>query len=198
MIRGLPHWEDRDRYYTQTNNSIEAFNKSSGKTKGWTESCGPTSATTLLAMMGVTVEFATPGGWKPQPEQVLWDYLNDPRNHKKFAAARPNLVPGTYPGNQIPQYYPVAVQEVFGRSGAYREGVTFDAVAAWVSAGKGVQLLLKSPGHFIPAVAFDDDKGELVYHDPFPERFPDGVGFGRRLAKAEFQSNVQAYAVFYS
>lgn len=198
MIRGLPGWENRDLYYTQSNNSIEAFNKSSGKTKGWTESCGPTSATTLVAMLGTVVEFTTPGGWKPQPEQVLWDYLNDPRNHKKFQAARPNLVPGTYPGNQIPQYYPIAVLEVFGRTAVFKEGVTFEKVAAWVSGGQGVQLLLKVPGHFIPAVAYDEASSELIFHDPYPERFPDKNGFGKRLTRAEFQTNVQSYAVLYS
>lgn len=198
MIKGLPHWEDRERYYTQTNNSIEAFHKASGKTKGWTESCGPTSATTILDMMGTPVAIVTPGGWQAQPEQVLWDYLNDPRNYTKFAAARPNLAPGTYPGNQIPQYYPVAVKEVFGRTAAFKEGVKFEDVSQWVAAGKGVQLCLKTPGHFIPVVAFDDTAGELVFHDPFPDRFPDKNGFGRRLTRDEFKSNVQPYGVFYS
>lgn len=198
VIKGLVGWQDRDRYYTQTNNSIETFNKSDGKTKGWSESCGPTSATTLVAMMGTNVEVTTPGGWKPQPEQVLWDYLNDPRNFPKFKTARPNLEPGLVPGNRVPQYYPVAVQEVFGRTGAFREGLKFDDVAQWVAAGKGVQLCLKDPGHYIPVVAFDDTTNELIFHDPFPLRFPDGNGFSRRLTKDEFQKNVQTYGVFYS
>lgn len=103
MVRGLIHWQDRNRYSTQTNNSIEAFHKAEGKTRGWTESCGPTSATTLLDMMGVVVEMGTPGGWRPQPEQVLWDYLNDPRNYPKFAQARPNLVPGAVPPGRCPE-----------------------------------------------------------------------------------------------
>lgn len=197
MVKGLPHWQDRNRYYTQTNNSIEAFHKAEGKTKGWTESCGPTSATTILDMMGIMVEVGTPGGWKPQPEQVLWDYLNDPRNYPKFAQARPNLAPGSVPGNQVPQYYPVAVKEVFGGRCEFRATIRFDDVAQWVAAGKGVQLCLKSPGHYIPAVAFDEQSGELMFHDPFPDRFPDGNGFARKLTRAEFQSNVQPYGVFY-
>ncbi len=198
MMKGLKFWNDRSRYYIQSNNPIEAYHKAIGIKAGWTESCGPTAALTILDSSGYPVAVSVPGVWTPQPEQVLWDYFNDPRNFDKFKQARPNLVPGSIPGNRVPQYYPVAIKEVFGQDCVFAEGKSFQQIADHVSAGKGAQLCLKNPGHYIPVVAFDDTTSELIFHDPFPERFPDGVGFARRLSEADYADNVQPFCVLYS
>lgn len=198
MIEGVKFWNDKSRYYTQSNNPIEAYHKACGIKTGWTESCGPTSAVTILDSSGYPVAAAVPGTWKPQPEQLLWDYLNDPRNYDKFKLARPNLLPGSIPGNRVPQYYPIAIKEVFGQNCSFAEGKSFRQIAEYVSTGKGVQLCLKNPGHFIPVVAFDDSSAELIFHDPFPERFPDRTGFAKRLSETAYLTNVQAFCILYS
>ncbi len=195
-MRGLPKWNDRACYYSQANNSIEGFLGALGL--GFkTESCGPTAAVTILSCMGYAVDVVVPGTYKPQPEQVLWDYLNDPRNFPRFAAVRPNLEPGTIPGNQVPQYYPTAIMEVFGKTATFQMGLTFAQVAEKVSSGKGVQICLKRPGHYLPVVAYDEVARELIYHDPLPSRHRGGNGFARRLTEAEFAANVQPYGIFF-
>jgi hypothetical protein len=196
MVRGLPFWNDRTKYFIQTDNSIEQYNKEIKKAN-YTESCGPTAAINILAAGGVNISIKTPGGWQPQPEQVLWDYFNDPVNFDKFRVARSDIKPGAYPGNQIPQYYPVAIKEVFGQECKFLWISVFCSIVEAVQSGKGVQLCLKKPGHFIAIVAFDDVAKELIYNDPFPDRFPDKDGFNRRLNEVEYKKNIQPYAIVY-
>lgn len=197
MIKGLPFWNDRDKYFIQTNNPTEQYNLSKRGKTGYTESCGPTSAINILAAGGYNIEIQTPGGWKPQPEQILWDYLNDPRNFEKFQAARTDIKPGTYPGNQIPQYYPIAIKEVFGQNCVFTWTLSFEGFALSIVNGHGIQLCLKKPGHFIPILAYDNETREFIYNDPYPDRFTDKNGFNRRLTKDEFKTNVQPYALIY-
>jgi hypothetical protein len=197
MIKGLTFWNDKSKYSVQMDNPTEQYNIEKNGKAGYTESCGPTSAINILAAGGKNIQVITPGKWEPQPEQVLWDYFNDPRNFEKFKAARPDLAPGTYPGNRIAQYYPVAIREVFGQECKFIMGFNFSAAVLAIQNGKGVQICLKKPGHFIPLVAFDDTTKELIYNDPYPDRFSDKNGFNRRMGEAEFKTNVQPYAIIY-
>lgn len=197
MIYGLPFWNDRTKYFVQTNNPTEQYNRETHGEKGFTETCGPTSAVNILAAAGKDIEITTPGTWKPQPEQVLMDYFNDPGNFEKFNEARSDIKAGKYPGNRVPQYYPVAIKEVFKETCQFNMGTSFPEVAKLIKAGKGVQLCLKKPGHYIPIVAYDDVTRELIYNDPYPDRFPDGNGFNRRLTENEFKANVQPYSIIY-
>jgi hypothetical protein len=53
------------------------------------------------------------------------------------------------------------------------------------------------PGHCIAAVAYDDEKQEIVYNDPWPGRFPDGNGFNRGMGRAELKSHVKPFMIAY-
>jgi hypothetical protein len=193
MIVGLLRWNDPDTYYSQENNPTEQVLKK-------LESCGPTSATMICAATGAHVDIITPGGYKPQSEEVLCDYMNDRRNYDKLRAARPDLVPGTYLGNEIPQYYTVSVPEVFGVGAQYREGISLDGILLALKDNRGTMVCLKSPGHFLAVVAFDDATGELIYNDPWagdpwPMNLKGTPGFNRRMSAQEFLLNCKPFRV---
>jgi cell division protein YceG involved in septum cleavage len=110
---------------------------------------------------------------------------------------RPDTPPEKWYGNEVPQFYPIAVHAVFGVHGAFQFGHDFGSVAENLRAGKAVQLCLIRPGHYIAAVAYDEERQEIISNDPWPERFPDKNGFNRRLTEGEYRSNVKPYLIVY-
>ncbi|MFC1238402.1 C39 family peptidase [Treponema vincentii] len=195
MIKGVKFWNARECYFVQTNNPTEEIlrKRSDGV---WLVSCGPSAAVTCIAAMGFDVSIKTPGGYAPQSEEVLMDFFNDPRNYSELKAARPETPPDMWHGNEIPQFYPVAVKSVFGVKACFEWTAPFETVIAELQAGKAVQLCLKKPGHYIAAVAYDDVSDEVIFNDPLPGRFKDGNGFNRRLKRADF-SNVKPFRIVY-
>jgi len=195
MIKGVKFWNARECYFVQTNNPTEEIlrKRSDGV---WLVSCGPSAAVTCIAAMGFDVSIKTPGGYAPQSEEVLMDFFNDPRNYPTLQKARPETPPDMWHGNEIPQFYPVAVKSVFGVTAHFEWKADFDKAAAELSAGKAVQLCLKKPGHYIAAVAYDDERDEIIFNDPLPGRFKDGNGFNRRLKRIDF-SNVKPFRIVY-
>ena len=195
MIKGVKFWNARDCYFVQTNNPTEEIlrKRSDGV---WLVSCGPSAAITCIAAMGFDVEVKTPGDYKPQSEEVLMDFCNDPRNYPALQKVRPETPPDMWHGNEIPQFYPVAVQSVFGVKARFEWTAPFEKVIAELQAGKAVQLCLKNPGHYIAAVAYDDERDEIIFNDPWPGRFKDGNGFNRRLKRVDF-SNVKPFRIVY-
>lgn len=195
MIKGVKFWNARDCYFVQTNNPTEEIlrKRSDGV---WLVSCGPSAAITCIAAMGFDVEVKTPGDYKPQSEEVLMDFFNDPRNYPALQKVRPETPPDMWHGNEIPQFYPVAVQSVFGVKARFEWTAPFEKVIAELQAGKAVQLCLKKPGHYIAAVAYDDERDEIIFNDPWPGRFKDGNGFNRRLKRVDF-SNVKPFRIVY-
>lgn len=197
LIAGTKHWNENGRLHSQENNPTEVYLKTTIKDRiGWLESCGPTSAVNCLSSMGHDIEVVTPGSYKPQPEEVLMDYFNDPSNRRALQDIR--VVDDTIPGNRVPQYYPKAVYDVFGVHVDFRWGPTFDTISDIVSKGRAVQLCLENPGHYIAVVAYDAEKKELIYHDSWGARFKDGKGgFARRMGEAEFKMNVKTFYLVY-
>jgi hypothetical protein len=187
MIQGVKFWNERDCYYTQMNNPTEEIlrKRSDGN---WLVSCGPSAAVTCIAAMGYDVGCECPGAYRPQSEEVLMDYFNDPRNYGILKAVRPDTPPDVWHGNEVPQFYPVAVKAVFGVWAVFRWGAGFDEVASELRAGKAVQLCLVKPGHYIAAVAVDVGAREIIYNDPYPLRFADGNGFNRRMGEGDFKN----------
>lgn len=195
MIKGVKFWNARECYFVQTNNPTEEIlrKRSDGV---WLVSCGPSAAVTCIAAMGFDVSIKTPGGYAPQSEEVLMDFFNDPRNYPTLQKARPETPPDMWHGNEIPQFYPVAVKSVFGVKARFEWAAPFETVISELQAGKAVQLCLKKPGHYIAAVAYDDERDEIIFNDPLPGRFKDGNGFNRRLKRIDF-SNVKPFRIVY-
>jgi len=196
MIRGTKFWSVRDNYYVQTNNPTEEIlrKRSDG---GWLVSCGPTAAVCCLTAMGYEVGIDCPGSYQPQSEEVLMDFFNDPRNYDALKKARPDTPPDKWHGNEVPQFYPVAVPAVFGVKAEFLWGNDFGRIAAFLESGRAVQLCLIKPGHYIAAVAYDSSTREIIINDPWPGRFSDGNGFNRRIGEAEVKANVKPFMIVY-
>jgi hypothetical protein len=147
--------------------------------------------------MGHDVDIRCPGSYRPQGEEVLMDFFNDPRNYAALKAERPDTPPDVWHGNEVPQFYPVAVPAVFGVTARFEWGNDYYHIASYLAEGKAVQLCFVKPGHYIAAVAYDDEKQEIIYNDPWPGRFEDGNGFNRRMGKAECKANLKPYLIVY-
>ena len=196
MIIGAKYWNDRKRYYVQTNNPTEEIlrKRSDG---GWLVSCGPSAGVGCLSVMGHDISITTPGAYKPQPEEVLMDFFNDPRNYTDLERARPETHPANWHGNEVPQFYPVAVPAVFGVQADFAWLSGMGQVADHLREGRAVQLCLVKPGHYVAAVAWDQGSREIIYNDPWPGRFSDRNGFNRRMGVCEFASNVKPFIIVY-
>lgn len=197
MITGTKFWNDRDFYYSQSNNPTEEIlrKRSDGN---WLVSCGPTAAVNCIASMGFDVQVRVPGKYNPQPEEVLMDFFNDPRNYPALKDARPDTPPEVWHGNEVPQFYPVAIEAVFGVPACFLWSRDMDKVSGFLRRGMAVQLCLQKPGHYIAVVAWDEDAEELIFNDPWPARFPDRNGFNRRMGRAEFTANVKPFLIVYT
>lgn len=196
MIHGAKHWNDLSRYYVQTNNPTEEIlrKRSDGN---WLVSCGPSAAVGCLAAMGHPISIKCPGRYQPQPEETLMDYFNDPRKYKNLQRARPEINPAEWHGNEIPQFYTIAVPEVFGVDADFRWCNSINKVATELFKGHAVQLNLETPGHYIAAVAWDDQTREIIFNDPWPVRFPNKDGFNRRMSEEEFRTNTKPFIIVY-
>ncbi len=195
MIRGAPYWNDRQRYYVQTNNPTEQMLKKVG-VHDWLESCGSDAMANCAGALGKDFVLACPGGFQPQIDEVVTGFLNDPRKYADFRRARPGLDPASIPGNRVPQYFPVAARQVFGIEASYFEGPAWNDTVNELLKGHSVQLCLVRPSHYIAAVAYDDGSNEIIFNDSWPDRFADGNGFNRRLPKTE-ESNLKNFYVVY-
>jgi len=191
MIKGAAYWDDRDRYYTQSNNAIERILPRYGARVS-AVTCGPSSAINCMAAMGVDVETRTPGGWYPQPEDVLTVWFHDPRNWLKLEQIRRDTSPkwSKYSPHEVPQYYPKAVEKVFGVKASFVWGMLFPDVVSYVSNGWAVMLNHKpdraKPGHYIAMVAHDSDTDELIYHDSWPDGTAGATGWATRISHENF------------
>jgi hypothetical protein len=85
--------------------------------------------------MGFDVACRCPGAYQPQSEEVLMDYFNDPRNYGALKAARPDTPPDVWHGNEVPQFYPVAVKAVFDIPAAFEWGADLSKTAECLSGG---------------------------------------------------------------
>lgn len=199
MIVGARYWDDRERTaFRQDNNPTEEQLRKHG-VGSWLETCGATAAVMCLAAVGWGLAIRCPGPYQPQPEEVLADWLNDPRNYGELRKARPDWNPESAPGNRVADYYPRAVAAVFGAHAEYIPQINLAAIKTELAAGRAVQLCLMPPGHYVAAVAHDQATEEIIYHDPWPGRKPQwqGDGFARRMVGTE-EAAIQPYVVVYS
>jgi len=199
-IYGLKYWDDRKRaYFTQENNAIEHILKCClPACISPLESCGPTASLNCQASLGLEIEIQTQGGYRPQPEDVLMSFFNDPNNFASMRAAWPGLDPDKLPGNEVARWYPLAVRKVFGNACEFVGAISFEQAATHIREGRAIQVCLRSPGHFVALVAYDDERAEFILKDGWASRWPDGDGFCKRLARSEYETNLKPQSLVYS
>jgi hypothetical protein len=198
-IIALPRWNDPRAYYSQTNNVVEAILQKTGANRRL-ESCGPTAAVMLLDAIGKLKLTKTPGGWEPQPEDLLAAWMNDPRNADAMRLFRDDIDPADIMGNEVPQWYEPAIDDVFGVPAKFHPGVSLDAIVRALMANRGVLVTLKSPGHYVGIVAIDTTAAEVIYHDPWPANpWPAALkgtpGACRRVSWSTMSDNLKPYRV---
>ena len=196
MIYGAKYWDDRSRFSIQTNNPTEEQLRKAG-VDGWLETCGPTAAINCLGAVDVNLVISCPGPYRPQPEEVLADYLNDPANYPTLMEYRHDVDPSKMQNNRVPQDYPIAVREVFGATAEFSWGSGFDTIVADLKRGCAVQVALKKPGHYLALVAYDSSSDEIIFDDSWPARVG-GDGFNRRVSRSEFTASIQSFRIVYA
>jgi hypothetical protein len=171
MTQGAKYWFDKDRLYIQDNNAIETLVPG-------LEYCGPSAMINCIAALRDLEN--TPmndygGRWEIQPEDYATAYFIDQRNVTHFKRIRGDVDFRQYPPNRIPQYYPTAALNVFAHEARYCEGGTFETIAKLLWEGNAVQLCIKSPGHYIAALAYDSSTMQIGFKDPWAgDRWPGG------------------------
>lgn len=198
MIYGLKLWNDKDTYYTQTNNpQEEILRKEDGG--GFLESCGPTAAVSIVHAIGKNVKITCPGEWSPQPESVLFNFFHDQRNYVEFKKIRTGLNPYNYFNNRVPQFYPYALMKVFNVKALF-EWKSLSDIQELLKSNIGIMPCLRKPGHYISIVAYDSDTEEVIYNDPWPNNFwPSSLngtsGFNRRILLNKLTQNINGYRI---
>jgi hypothetical protein len=115
-ISGCSRWNGRSAFYEQTNNPTEHILKCLlPKGISALETCGPTAGLNCLTSLGHKVEILAPGGFPLQPEEDLSDWFNDERNFSRMKATWYGLDPGKLPGNEVVEWYPLAIMKMFGQ-----------------------------------------------------------------------------------
>lgn len=202
---GPVFWNEENNYVTQDNNPSESF---LGKLKinvpgvQPLQSCGPSTGTIcsgiILGKKGYDqLVPKVRGSYKPQPEEMLMDFFQDGRFLKDFLNIRDNYNWKATPFNEVPQYYPFAVRMVFEIEAEFTWKSSFKDVINYLENGWPVQICLKKPGHYMAIVAYDSEKNEFRYHDPWKGRHSDNTGFNKRMPKAEFERNVKPFVIVY-
>lgn len=170
MITGCKYWNDKDRLYIQERAAWE-------QVLPGLQMCGPTAAGNIRAALVDRDEGVNGfgGAWAERPADALATYFATPANWPELQNIR--TLPlgwgaGQFPPWEIPQYYPIAVKKVFGLDAEFKYGVFSDVVNELL-AGNGVQLCLKVPGHYIAAIAYDDQAKKICFKDPWSgDRWP--------------------------
>jgi len=196
MIIGCKYWNDRDRFYTQENNSTETLLKLAG-VKSYLETCGSSSVVNACTSVGADFKYEH---LKVQPEDLVTSILNNMHNYEELRSYRPNLTPGTIPGNRVPQYHPYAAKTVFGVQSEFKFDNKFDPefVLSMLRLGCAVGICYKSPGHFTCIVAYDTEKKAFLTKDSWSNTIDDGTnGFLRPIPQKWIDSNIQNYYIIY-
>jgi hypothetical protein len=216
MIYGANYWNNKDIHYVQTNNAVENIDDDA------LSHCGSSASLTCVSSLYYPeIEKAIPkvGNYSIQLDDVMSLFMNDNRNEKALMYYRElKSYKGDY--QQVPQYYPYAIKSLFGKDCYYigynieltqqskdsilnnqinSKTLKWDYLKYWLKCGYSVQCVLKKPGHYISIVAYDDDKNEMIYYDPWPNRLGlKNRGIQERMSLSEFLDNVKKYCIVYT
>lgn len=224
MLRGTAYGLDRNYYYIQTNNAVEAIIRAiknelrdelikqgvsqeildNVKIKNYLESCGAeevvNNCTNLLGpntpgIRGLTELFPRWNGG-PQLDDIVMLFFSDPGNAGLFKTVIPWLDVDNSMENRYMQLHPIAARLLFGIRAEWKTGRTYDEIVKAIEDGNSVGILL--PRHYVSAGIIEDTTRELRIKDSWPRRKPEwnGDGFLQPLTREEF-SSVQQTVIYY-
>lgn len=193
---------DSNNFYSQLNNPLETFNKAQLQELGkrfkftpnaltYTESCGCSSSASCCAMIKgwqVIDGACVLPTYKMQADQVIWDYLNDPRNYSEFKKIVDYDITVT-PGNRFAALYPYVVKKLFDVTAKFVDHkLTIQELKEVISKDGVVQISIV-PGHFIAIGDITDT--EVIYNDSV-------AGHALRMTHARYLEIAKNYANIYS
>lgn len=192
MIIGLKKYNDPDAYFSQENNAIEKI-LSTLECPTRLETCGPTAVVSTMAAMGKDISIKI-GKFCPQPEDLLTIWFNDFRNYRKMRDLYSYLDPARYCGNEVLEWYPLAIMEIFDIKAKFFYKVDAESIVRALVDNIGTVVCLRDPGHYISIVAFDTTRGIFIYNDPWknnPWPSRTGNGFNREIDAIRLTSNLK-------
>lgn len=153
--------------YDQTRNAVEAIKRKIlheyNINTGYLESCGASAFSTLMEGLGYLTEkdyFRFPCGETIQMDDAHMIWLNDDNRGKYYFEM----------DNRYPDPYIDMARECYGCPAYIAQGASFDNTVFLIGDGHGVQLCLKSPGHWIAVIDYDSRTGDLIFHDSWGNR----------------------------
>jgi len=181
--------QDRNRFFAQDNNAIEAALKKLGL-KSWLETCGPSAICNAAASVSDVYYHNLTHKYKPlQPEDMLFVYLNDPKNEKVFNAVRGNVT--NYMYNRIPQFLPIAAKNLFNIDAYFTYGI--GKIKTYLSNNKAV-IVLHSNEHFLTVVGFDTNN--FYINDSWIKNpLNKNGGFNEVYEQSDFINNIQTFII---
>lgn len=197
MIVGAVKWNDRKTYYVQANDFLETILGKLGYAQPW-QSCGPNAACSCLEALGWELFTLTRGGYSVPADDLLTEWLNNPRNYKMLG---PGPDPVREPNNRHARYYPSATRALWNIGSRWLAPFSWRDLDGHLARHRAVMVCINPPGHYISVVAMDQATGEYIANDPWPgrKRVPpmNGDGFNIRLTDAERDSIVSEAVLFY-
>ncbi len=197
-------WENflkkHNLYDEQELSSDQGVTVSMSKGRYWLETCGDHTAVNMAILGGFLDDEAVqnpgaPASWLPRKPDLLMLYFCDPRDDAELENVR--SVPETTLNNEIPQYYPLAMREVFGVDCVYVENLDFDAIKNYISQGYSVQIATINPGHFVGAYDYDSTNDNLIICDPWPDHIANGEWWKVPYSRTDVQGNVAPWGIVY-
>lgn len=184
----------RDMYHDQTNNAqVDLFSDYAGKAR--MIACGPTSAAMCLRIAGWPMEVFTPG---EQAEDAILMVLHNRFNLPLYKKRR-MLNYDTFPPNEVPQVYEVAMKIIFKSDQVclYRPGLSFNIITDLINEGIPMMIAGKFPcgGHYVTVCGYDEEKQVVIFNDPYPPNWPDKKGYNREMTVDFLNSNISRWRV---
>jgi hypothetical protein len=180
MIFGAKNYIHRETpgfWATQTRNTVEKtyrlliteIKKKYPDVKwSYLETCGASAAANCLIAVDKEVRITCPGGYRPQLDCMIAEFFNDPNNEKVLNSIGYNSA--MIQNNRVMAAYPLAVSKVSGHQCELVELKTFKETIDYFKNGYAIQMCLKTPGHYICCILYDDEAKKIGCIDSWPER----------------------------
>jgi hypothetical protein len=158
-IKGLKHWEELKRYCDQTTNVIEKSRKDMGG-RGYLETCGDESQYIGMDCMGDIDTYGNPTwmGIDCQPSDFTFCHLNWNKYDSEYQK-----------GSAMDNRYLSSRQKMLGKMGYQTELIKEPKPSFFKKhLPQNHACIINIPGHYCCAIAWDFEKNEMIYHNPWP------------------------------
>ena len=158
--------------------------------------CGPECAAMGFDIAGWNMNIFTPG---EQPGDSILMIFHNPHNLKLFEQKR-KLDYSKFPPNEVPQCYEILGNILYKESVCkFSFGLSFEEIKDNIMQENPVMICGNFPagGHYVLAVGFDDSNLKIIYNDPYPPQWKDGVGYNREMDMLFLQKKIKKWKIVF-